>query len=606
MAGHIPEHIIAQIQSSTDIVSLISQYVPGLKKAGRAYKGLCPFHKEKTPSFTVNSEEQFFHCFGCKEGGSAFKFLMLIEHLTFPEAVHNLADRTGIQIPDTRDVDPRQAAAARTEREKIYDALQRAASFFASQLQTDSGARARSYLDDRRIGSSTQQLWQLGFAPNSWDSLLKYLQGQSISGSVLEKAGLVSSRNESTGYYDRFRDRLMFPIIDARDRVIGFGARTLNDEQGPKYLNSPETVAFNKSECLYGLNRAKSAIADKGIAVIVEGYTDVLMTHQLGVQNVVATLGTALTRKHVELLRRYARRVALVYDADEAGEKASDRSIDVFLEEDFDVSIATLNEGMDPCDYALEHGPQAFEERIQQAQEILAFKLDRAHARHDFSRMDGRARATDEILQLIPKIANEVKKSLFLQRAASELGVSESSLRARTASLDRRRPQYEDAAPAGVQPKSANASQIAQRDVISYLMKFPEDSPALFHKISIHEFADQNFQTIFQVICDQYEEEGAVDAVKVLSMLETRWPEHPAGRIAAEIMAAGDDESLRQRLAGTLDWFDKQRKLKEVSSLKEQMKEAQSSGDSKRLMELMKQAQASLNTPASLETPSTN
>lgn len=603
MAGYIPEHIIAQVQSSIDIVGLISQYIP-LKKAGRDFKGLCPFHKEKTPSFTVSPGKQIFHCFGCKEGGSVFRFLMLQERFTFPEAIRHLAQSAGIQIPEASGQNPAREAAEQSAREAIFAALGRAASYYSSLLRSEAGAGAREYLKHRRLSPTTIEQWQLGVSLKAWDTLLRALENQGFSRETLEKAGLITAGAEGKGYYDRFRHRVMFPIVDARDRVIGFGARILGEEDGggggPKYLNSPETPVFNKGGCLYGLHRAKSSLTEKGVAVVVEGYTDVLMAHQMGVTNVVATLGTALTKNHIDLLRRYARRVVMVYDADEAGEKASDRSIDLFLEEDVDVSLATLVSGLDPCSFLLEYGARAFEERVEQAQELLGFKLQRARSKYNFNLMDDKSRATDEVLALVPKISNEIKRDLFLQAAAAELRLAETTLRARVAALGRKTGRTSaPSAGAKVALRPTTAAQIAQRDVVSFILKFSqtppsptENSQSLFQKVSTDEFADESYRAIYQTLRDLYETEGQVDSSRVLTALETRSVDPLAARIVAEILAEEADASLPLRLQGSVTWFSQKRKQRKVLELKEQMREAQTKGDSDRVRQLLQQVQA--------------
>ncbi|MDP6502495.1 MAG: DNA primase [Planctomycetota bacterium] len=588
LAGHIPEHIIAQVAQATDIVGVIGQYVE-LKKAGRDHKGLCPFHQEKTPSFTVSPEKQLFHCFGCKAGGSVFQFLMQQERMDFPEAVRYLADRNGVHIPEETGVDPRVRAAQKSDREGMLEALTKATAFFTNQLRSEAGTKARNYMQERRLGQSIIDLWELGYSPNSWDSLSRYLNNQGLNPGILTKAGLISQAQDGSRHYDRFRDRLMFPIRDVRERVIGFGARMLGQDDGPKYLNSPETPLFNKSACLYGLHRAKKAITEKGCAVVVEGYTDVLMAHQMGVENVIATLGTALTREHIGLLRRYAPRVVLVFDADAAGEKASDRSIDLFLEEDVDVSVATLEGGLDPCDFIQERGPQAFEEAILQAREILDYKLHQARNRYDFNSIDQKTRATEEILGLITKIQNPVKQSLFIQRAADELRVPEQTLRSQVASLARKSYHRRAEEPAAVPVVSAAFK--AQRDLLACLLHFPEQGEALFHEVAVDDFMDGTFRTIYQVIRDIYDLEGAIDPVMTLSTLEARWPGQEVSRLTTEILAENVSEDLPKRVEGSKAWFKEQRARKELEDLKAEMKDAGSQGDSDLESQLLKKAQ---------------
>ena len=587
MAGHIPEHIIAQVAQATDIVGVISQYIE-LKRAGRDFKGLCPFHQEKTPSFTVSPEKQLFHCFGCKAGGSVFQFLVQLEKMEFPEAVRYLADRNGIHIPEETGVDPRVRAAQKSEREGMLEALTKATAFFANQLRAEAGTKARNYMQERLLGQSIIDVWELGYSPNAWDSLSRYLGNQGLNTDILTKAGVISAAQDGSRHYDRFRDRLMFPIRDVRERVIGFGARMLGQDDGPKYLNSPETPLFNKSACLYGLHRAKKAISDKGYAVIVEGYTDVLMAHQMGVENVIATLGTALTREHINLLRRFAPRVVLVFDADAAGEKASDRSVDLFLEAEVNVSIATLDGGLDPCDFIQARGPQAFEEAILQAREILDYKLYLARIRYDFNSLDQKTRAIEEILGLITKIPNSVKQDLFIQRAADELRVPEQTLRSQVASLARK--SYRKKAEEPSAPPVVSAAYKAQRVLIAYLLHCPDKGESLFHEIAVDDFMDGTFRTIYQVIRDIYDLEGVIDPGLTLSTLEARWPGQEISRLAAEILAENVSEDLPKRKEGSMAWFKEQRARKELDDLKAEMKNAGSQGDSDLESQLLKKA----------------
>jgi DNA primase len=398
----------------------------------------------------------------------------------------------------------------------------------------------------------------------------------------------------------------MFPIQNVRDQIIGFGARMLGDGDGPKYLNSPETVLFNKSNCLYGLNRAKGPVADKGFVAVVEGYTDVLMAHQLGVPHVVATLGTALTREHIGVLRRYARRVVLVYDADAAGEKASDRGIELFLEEDVDVSLATLPSGLDPCDFLVQSGPRPFEERLENAQEILAFKLQLARGKYDFTRMDEKTRATEEILALLPKISNKIKRDLFLSAVAAELKISEVTLRARAASLVQQKRRAPDGRAETVKAGTATREEKAERFIVTFLLRLPDRAASVFHEVSPDEFSTPAYKTIFQVVSDVYEAEGRIDPATVIGVLETRWPGQEPGRIAASILAEGvekqaedaeekaaqDAVKLQNDVQGSLRWFSTQRKRKEVAELRERLKEASAHGDLVLERELLGRAQA--------------
>ncbi|UCF95264.1 MAG: DNA primase, partial [Desulfobacterales bacterium] len=316
MASFIPEDKIAEIRNAVDIVDIVSEVVL-LKKAGRNFLGLCPFHAEKTPSFSVSPDKQIYHCFGCGAGGSAFNFLMQHEGLSFPEAVQSLARRYGIDIPTER-LSREQNKRIR-QRENLLTINRQALEFFCQALRDSAGGKsAMAYLQKRGIMPEIIDRFGLGYAPNGWRNLVDFFSQRKSSLDLVEKSGLIVSQKNRNGFYDRFRDRIIFPIIDLNMQVIGFGGRVL-DESLPKYLNSPETPLYNKSRSLYGLHQAKDKCRASDTVYIVEGYLDLLALHQNGIENTVATLGTALTADHVRLLRRYAGRMVLVYDSDEAG-----------------------------------------------------------------------------------------------------------------------------------------------------------------------------------------------------------------------------------------------------------------------------------------------
>ena len=339
-SGRIPENILDDILGRVNIVELISGYIP-LKRAGRNFKANCPFHHEKTPSFMVSPDRQIYHCFGCGESGNAFKFLMLQERMAFPEAVEALAKKTGVILPEARKID--QGVSNLTA--QLYRINELAAQFYQNKLDAPEGLSARDYLAKRGLDRDCIKAFNLGFAPEKWDGLLSYLRVKNITLAHLEKAGLVLAK-DGGGYYDRFRNRIIFTIFDIKSRPIGFGARALpgQGEAGkggslPKYINSPETPVYVKGRNLYGLNLSKDAIRESDTAVIVEGYLDFLMPFQQGLKNIVASLGTALTLEQVRLLKRYASKAVMIYDPDAAGELATLRSLDIFLEEEMEVRL---------------------------------------------------------------------------------------------------------------------------------------------------------------------------------------------------------------------------------------------------------------------------
>ncbi len=426
MAQGIPEQIIDEIRQRCDMAGLVGEYL-ALEKRGKSLLGLCPFHSEKTPSFTVSPDKQLFHCFGCGASGNVFNFIMKIENLEFPEAVRFLARRTGVQIPETR------AALSETGRlrEQIFALNRLAADFFAGQLQNSPAAKkAAAYLAGRGVDGSSVELFDLGYAPPGWQSLGDFAKKRGIDGELLLKAGLVSPR-QSGGYYDRFRDRLLFPICNLSGEVVGFGARALEegDRSGPKYLNSPETPVFEKGTYLYGLHLARREIRLRKTAIIVEGYTDVITAFQAGIKNIVASLGTALTPAQGRLIRSQAEKVIIAFDADSAGEKAAWRGLKILQDSGCLVEVAVLPEGSDPDGLIRQQGAAYFEDILNRAQPLNRYRLAVLKKRCDPSSEESRQRFLDESLTVLQEIPNLVEREIYLKGVAEELGVSEGAVR---------------------------------------------------------------------------------------------------------------------------------------------------------------------------------
>jgi DNA primase len=404
-----------------DIVELISGYIP-LKRAGRNFKTLCPFHHEKTASFMVSPERQIYHCFGCGVSGNAFKFLMQYERLEFPEAVETLAKRAGVALPESQKSDDKTASLIT----QLYRINELAAIFYNNMLNSPEGKEAKNYLLKRSIKEETIKLFKLGYAPRNWDALIDYLRAKNSSLHILEKAGLILAK-EGGGYYDRFRNRIIFSIFDIKSRVLGFGARVL-DNTLPKYVNSPETLIYTKGRNLYGLNLAKDAIRQNDYAVVVEGYLDCIIPYQEGLSNIVASLGTALTYEQARLLKRYTHNIVMVYDGDDAGELATLRSLDIFVEEGMNVKVVSLPGGFDPDLFVRKNGIVKFKEKIQVAETLFDYKLKILKSRHNPSGVEGKARISSEMLPTINKFKNAVLKSEYIKGLAQELEVEEDAL----------------------------------------------------------------------------------------------------------------------------------------------------------------------------------
>lgn len=422
MKGRIPENILDDILSRVDIVELISSYIP-LKKAGRNFRARCPFHNEKTPSFMVSSEKQIYHCFGCGESGNAFRFLMQHERMEFTEAVEFLAKRCGVVLPQSGT--DKHAEGLNAQILKVNDL---AAGFFSGRLSSPAGKEALEYLQKRGLDRKTLESARIGLAPDSWDGLISFMRGKGIALSLLDKAGLISPR-QGGGYYDRFRNRIIFPISDVRSRVIGFGARVYSGtDNGVKYINSPETPVYTKGRNLYGLHLSKDAVRRCDCAVVVEGYLDFLIPCQEGVDNLVASQGTALTEEQIRLLKRYTGNVVIIYDGDKAGENAALRALELFVEEGLNVRVAVLPEGDDPDTFVRREGPEAFRAMIEGAREIFDYKLGILRSNNDVACAAGKNAVAAEMLPTIGKFQSAVVRSEYLRVLAEEIDVSQEAL----------------------------------------------------------------------------------------------------------------------------------------------------------------------------------
>ncbi len=462
--------VVEQVRGATNIVSLVGEYVQ-LRKAGTKMMGLCPFHGEKAPSFSVSEDRQMFYCFGCNRGGDVFKFLMMIENLEFPEALKQLAEKAGVELPRRSGGRPGASVSDRERARKIHRLAQ---AFFRRCLaETGEGKKAAAYLEKRGLDREAAETFGLGYAPAGWDGLVKEAASHSIPSAELEKCGLAVSRRSEQGCYDRFRNRITIPIRDPQGNIIAFGGR-VHGEPGPrdpKFLNSPETLIYRKGEQLYGLDLAGKAIREKGSAVVVEGYFDVIQVARAGVANVVAPLGTALTEGQARLLSRYARRVLISFDPDQAGDEASRRSIHIFLHEGFEVQVVDLPPGEDPDDYIRAHGAGAFAELLEQAKPFFEHQLDRSLDRHDLNRPGGKLAVIEDVLPFLLSVPEKIKQREYLpliaQRARVEEGLVLEKLLQMSQGLQRRR-----AAP-GPQPTRALQPGIAERRLLALMISYP-------------------------------------------------------------------------------------------------------------------------------------
>ncbi|OHB46761.1 MAG: DNA primase [Planctomycetes bacterium GWF2_40_8] len=518
MTSFIPPEKISEIQRSLNIIDIVSDYV-ALKRTGRNFLGLCPFHHEKTPSFSVNVEKQIYKCFGCGEGGTVFNFLMKQEALTFPEAVKALAEKANIRIDSFNTKEWSQSTSI------LYEANEKAASFFTDMLlKTKDGKQSRDYVSNRLINDDSINKFRLGYAPNHWDSLVNKSKEWGVNIQVLEKAGLVITKQDKA-CYDRFRNRLMFPIFDSQNRPVGFGARAL-DNSLPKYLNSPETPVFNKSKTLYGINLAKESMIRNRKVLLMEGYTDVIMAHQYGIDWSIAVLGTALTREHVRLLRRYCDKAILVFDADTAGQKSSERNLDIFIEEDFDVNVVLLPKNYDPYDFLVKNGRQSFLEQVEKAYDFFGFKIKLSETKWDMSSVSGKTSAIDDVLSTAMKIPNFVKRELTIKRIAEEMSIEENILRdhltrfkaLKSGQIDRNKFHEQKT---GNLNKLKSGDYLVEMTILSIIINRNDLIRKVETDIGFDSFRNKEIRSIVERIYEIYSQKGRVILNDVFPMLNT-------------------------------------------------------------------------------------
>jgi len=459
----IPDEKVREVRERAPILEVISDYM-SLRKSGANYQGLCPFHSEKSSSFNVNPARGIFHCFGCGAGGNVVTFVMRMEGMNFPQAVKFLAKRVGVEIPErplTRD-EKRKV----DEQDQLYSINEMAGEFYRRVLESDeAGGAGRNYLERRGVDAETAATYRLGFAPQGWDNLAKHLQRKGVAPELAEKLGLLRKREGRDGYYDTFRNRLLFTISDIHGRAIGFGGRVMDDSL-PKYINSPESLVYRKSEVLFGLDLAKKGMREKGSAIIVEGYFDHLALYRAGYTNVVATCGTALTPPHLKLLRRYAERVYMLFDGDEAGRKATVRSMELFLEEGFPARVVEVPSGDDPDTFIRREGADAFAPLLEKAQPIFEFFYRDLMRSLDTRGVEGKVALVNEVKPRLQKIVDQVERALYEKEICRAVpGVTPDMLR-----------QKGDvtAAAARPQPRPAPRSTGTEEVLLTLMAKFPE------------------------------------------------------------------------------------------------------------------------------------
>ncbi len=543
----IPDSFLDALTERCDIVEVVSRYVSLTKKGGNLF-GLCPFHNEKTPSFSVSPDKQIYHCFGCGKGGGVVGFIMEIENLSFPEAVRFLAERAGMPMPEEGGDEelPRL-------RKRLLALNREAARWFHARLWSPAGEAAAAYLNRRQIQKKTAVNFGLGFAPDSWDSLLRAMEEKGYGAAELISAGLATGGKKAGAAYDKFRNRLMFPVLDVRGEVVGFSGRALEEGQEPKYLNSPETVVFSKRRSLFGINLAKNTKRDS--ILLVEGNIDVVTLHQAGFDNAVAAMGTALTTEQTRLISRYAKEIVLCYDNDPAGKKATERALDILKDSEFTVRVLKLPDRVvdgkavkiDADDFIKLHGPDAFEQLLKGSGGGMEYRLMELQSRFDLRTDEGRVEYLRAACELIADLQSPVEREVWSRRAAEGAGVSAEAMiretelfrkkRSRSAKQQYERASARPASQAQPQARSLRYENIvsarAEEGVLRAVLRSPELLDAC--PLEAEEFSSPFLRGLYKTLLRRRQEGLSLSAAALLSGLSEE-----EGALLAQILQTED------------------------------------------------------------------
>ncbi len=570
---------IDAIRERVNIVDLVSQYL-ALKKAGKNYRALCPFHREKTPSFMVSEEKQIFHCFGCGVGGDVFTFLMRYENLTFYNALNELAKRVGLTVPRGYDRGEDQG-----KRDLLFQINQIAADYLHARLLSEKAGRgAREYLKRRGIRHETIEKYRLGYAPPGWTNMVGHFRTQSVDMKMVQSLGLIVPRKQE-GWYDHFRNRVIFPIRDTNGRIVGFGGRAMDDAT-PKYLNSPESLIYKKSRSIYGIEIASREFRQRDCALIVEGYFDLLILHQNGFTNAVAPLGTALTLEQVRIMKRYTRNFVIIFDPDEAGIKAAFRSLDPFMEEEIHPKMIQLPHGHDPDSFVRQAGPEALERAVDGAIPLVEFFLEHTMKQGDSESVEGKVQIARTIRPVLEKIRDPLERRLYAKSLSEKLGVLEEDLLVEPGKEKRARQRVglgDD------QRRLKTTFPASEEALVEVMLNHCDLIPRIFESGAVDAFESEDLRQIAQVLKRAYERKGEV--------------------LMGEIIGAVSKEDLRSRVSfwafsGKFKEEDLERTVQDcirtvkLSRLKrdrrlitQRIKELEKTDETRRLEELLRQKQ---------------
>lgn len=567
---------LTEIRSRLDLVDLVSEHV-SLKKAGSNYKGLCPFHSEKTPSFIVSPEKQIFHCFGCHEGGDLFSFLMKLESLTFPEAIERLASKAGIELQTNSD-----QQKTRNENEILYQANRVAAWHYHEALKkSEKAGKARKYLLNRGIGEKEIDKFRLGFSLNETDELIKTFEKKNIPIKAAEKTGVL--KKGERGFFESFRERIIFPIFSRENKVVGLGGRIIESgKETAKYINSPESPIYDKSSILFGFPLAKEAIRKKNRVFIVEGYLDVLAMHQFGFEETVAPLGTALTPKQIGLLRRQVSDIVMLFDGDEAGWKATSRSLEHFLEQDLDPKVLILPAGEDPDSYLRSSGAKQFQEKLKEIRNLFTFFVDKVVAKNKRD-IAGKSAIISELKPYIFKMASPLKRNLSVRMIAEKLDIPENwvleELGLKPVSPARRMAKTES--------KSKTSSP--EETLIELFLKFESVRPVILEKVRLDDFEDEELKKIIPFLSSEKKFQN-LSWNEILGKLEQKEMKSRLTELLLKETIA-NETTASQMATDCIDKIKKRDFKQRLKLLSEQIEEAEKQNQPDRLSILLREKQ---------------
>lgn len=554
------DDIVERVREASDIVDVISAYLP-LKRKGRNYWARCPFHQEKTASFSVSPDKQIFHCFGCHKGGNVFSFIIEYEKLPFPDALKLLAARANVQLPEKGEVRETR------EFDQLYWAHEVAMKFFQEHLLES--RKSLEYLKLRKLTDATIEKFKIGYAPESWDAFLHYAKQKSLTESDLERAGLVIKK-ENGGYYDRFRDRLVFTVFNTAQKPIAFGARTFDPKDQAKYINSPETPLYHKASILYGLSHSRGDIRRAEEAIVVEGYFDFLSLYQQGVTNVVASSGTAFTPEQARLLGRSASSVVLMFDADSAGQQAAIRSVDFLFEAGLDVKVVKLPAGEDPDSIARKGGKAAIEEQLARAKSYVEFTNSTLPDRFEKMSLNDKDRAIKRLTTLAGRIEDEIRRELFLQEIAKWYNIGIDLVR-RGVRIEERRPM--------MNPRETTGSPL-DRDFVALLLQRGELVQSAAEKVAPTDFEDQTLADIYSLILLVHEDDQPLTPSQLIDKVS----ETPKKELIAALVAKDfQSTDLNQVYTDLVIAFHRRHRTKRMTELKRLLKEAELENDEEQI-----------------------